>query len=392
MDRRITGEMNYLAKKGHRVVFLSPPVNLEGSGIFEGIACPGQGTGPFRQAKVGAGRSAIKRIRECVMLLPSFLAVPLCAVLFYVMDLAMYRSLYRTLKRELPDFAPDCIHIHDLRLAEFGIWLRKNYPHARLIYDSHELTPFQCSNRKVSSYILWRERRVVRAMDAVITVNESIAERMQELYGVKKPYVLFNSQESLESANTFGTLEGAFGIPRLPDDAVKVLFQGSLSLDRNIENLLEAFRILPNRFYLFVLGTGELGNFAREFGSPQVFYHEAVPQTMLHSVTCNASFGIIPYLGDSCENTLLCTPNKLFEFINARIPVCSSMLPEVRRILGECGNGLCYKMNTPEEIADAISSFESEIERGTFTPEALKQAAEMYSFERQITVLDKVYV
>jgi len=391
MDRRITGEMNYLIKKGHRVVFLSPSVNLEGAGVSSNVKClvPVTKDIKVKPAKP-TGKSHREQIRKFILSLPGFLAIPLYSLLIGMMDCRMYRQLKNLLQTSLPDFVPDYIHIHDLRLAEFAIQLKNIYPGVKLIYDSHELTPFQQSNKKISSYMLKREKRAVRAMDAVITVNHSIAERMAELYGIPKPWVFYNSQENLGASKSI-LIETLFDIAKLPDSAVKVLFQGSLSFGRNIENLLKAFQILPEQFHLFVLGNGPLECMVRKFVSSQIHFHNAVPQTDLQSVTEQASFGIIPYLGNDCENNYLCTPNKLFEFINSRLPICSAELPEICKIFVQCGNGRCYPMDTPEKIADAVRDFSALLSNGAITKDQLEQAADIYSFDKQIRILDKVY-
>lgn len=390
MDRRITGEMNYLAKQGHQVVFLSPSVNLKGSGISPKIRClvPEQTV-----SKPCTGTTRNARIRKFVLMLPTFLALPLYSLLIWIMDCKMYHSLENRLKRELPDWTPDYIHIHDLRLADFALHLKNVYPGVKLIYDAHELTPFQTSNKKISSYILKRERRAVRAVGAVITVNPSIAERMSELYQIPRPKVLYNSQESFEDTNAVPVpLETVFHIPKLPDQTVKVLFQGSLTPDRNIGNMLKAFQLLPDNFHLFVLGNGPAEHLVRDIVSPQIHFHDAVVQIGLQNITGQATFGIIPYLAADCENNRLCTPNKLFEFINARLPICSAELPEIRKILVQCGNGRCYPMETPEQIADAVKDFSELLKKGAITADQLDLAAETYSYEKQITVLEEVYV
>ena len=394
MDRRVTGEMNYLARKGNRVVFLSPTVSLEGAGILPRVECLVQEPKAVPVVKTvnpSARKSYREQIRKGILMLPGFLAIPLYSLLIWIMDRRMYRQLEDLLLRSLPDFVPDYIHIHDLRLVEFAIRLKNFFPGAKLIYDSHELTPFQQSNRKISSYILRRERRAVRAMDTVITVNHSIAERMSELYGISKPRVLYNSQETLETSDPV-PIEKLFCIAALPDSAVKVLFQGSLTPNRNLENLLKAFQMLPERFHLFVLGNGPEEGVVRKFISPQIHFHNAVLQTDLQGVTGQATFGIIPYQATDCENNTLCTPNKLFEFMNAKLPVCSAELPEIRKILVQCGNGRCYPMGTPEEIAGAVEDFSGLLTQGAITKEQLELAAETYSYEKQIKVLDEVYI
>ena len=392
MDRRITGEMNYLASKGHHVVFLSPKVDLNGAGVSPQVRClvPPQEAAPSRVTGITRNR----RLRERILSLPAFLARPLCALAIWVLDRIMYRELEAKLKREMPGWVPDYIHIHDLRLADFAVHLKKSFfPNVKLIYDSHELTPFQTLIQKLTPYFLRREKRAVRKMDAVITVNPSIAERMSELYGIPKPKVLYNSQESFESTGSDPVpLETVFGIPKLPESAVKVLFQGSLTPDRNIESLLKAFQLLPDDFHLFVLGNGPDEHLVREITSPQIHFHNAVEQIGLQDITNQATFGIIPYLATNCENNLLCTPNKLFEFINAKLPICSAELREVHKILSECGNGRCYPMETPEKIAAAIKDFSDRLKNGQITKDNLEFAAETYSYKKRITVLDEIYI
>lgn len=393
MDRRITGEMNYLVRKGHQVVFLSTLVNLNGSGISSQIQCPGQVSKDSPPSVVSSAwkTSRNENIRKFILMLPEFLAVPLYSFLIWIMDRRMYRKLEALLQKELPDFIPDYIHIHDLRLVEFAVHLKDIFPGVKLIYDSHELTPFQSSNRKISAYILKRERRAVHAVDTVITVNRSIANRMAELYDIPEPLVLYNSQETYQYPSG-KRIEEIFNIAQLPDSAIKVLFQGSLTPNRNIENMLKAFQILPEKYHLFILGNGPEENLIRKMVSPQIHFHDAVIQTELQNITEQASFGIIPYLETDCENNLLCTPNKLFEFMNARLPICSAELPEIRKIFVQFGNGRCYPMDTPEKIADAVREFSKLLTDGGITKDQLEFAACTYSYENQIKILDKVYI
>ena len=77
--------------------------------------------------------------------------------------------------------------------------------------------------------------------------------------------------------------------------------------------------------------------------------------------------------------------------MNARLPICSAELPEIRRILLQCGNGCCYPMDTPEKIADAVKDFSEQLEKGMITAAKLDFAAETYSYDKQITILRKVY-
>lgn len=389
MDRRISGEMNYLARQGHQVFFLSTPVSLEGAGLEPEIRCLME-YAPRQPGPPAQGRSLNARIRRAILALPVSLALPCYAFLIGLMDRRLYARLEALRKSGMPGITPDFIHIHDLRLAEYALFLKQRFPAVKLIYDSHELTPFQNSNLKVSRYILERERRIIHRMDAVITVNQSIAGRMRELYGLNRVHVLYNSAEPIADEGD-QRMQDLFLCPELPADTVKVLFQGSLTENRNLENLVRAFSLLPKQFHLFILGNGPLKKELRALAGSNVHFADSVKQAALLPMTRQADFGIIPYLGDACENNRLCTPNKFFEFLEARLPICSSRLLELNRILELYQNGACFTMRSPEEIAMAIMEMQKRIERGEFTKSALEAAARDYSFERQIRVLDEVY-
>jgi glycosyltransferase involved in cell wall biosynthesis len=64
--------------------------------------------------------------------------------------------------------------------------------------------------------------------------------------------------------------------------------------------------------------------------------------------------GVIPYQ-DTCLNYRFCTPNKLFEFIAAALPVVASDLPEIARMIYEQGNGLVGNTADPASLAALIA-------------------------------------
>ena len=87
------------------------------------------------------------------------------------------------------------------------------------------------------------------------------------------------------------------------------------------------------------------------------------PQDELVLWTAGATVGAIPY-----ENTGLnhwfCTPNKLWEYPNARVPLLVSPFPEMRMQIEQYKHGwLLPKELTPEGIGNAVASLtEADIE------------------------------
>jgi glycosyltransferase involved in cell wall biosynthesis len=85
----------------------------------------------------------------------------------------------------------------------------------------------------------------------------------------------------------------------------------------------------------------------------RVHFHPAVAQGDLLRHTASADLGIIPYQA-TCLNNLYCTPNKLFEFIAAAVPVLATDLPELRRLIAGNHIGLMMDSASPQAIARTL--------------------------------------
>ncbi len=230
---------------------------------------------------------------------------------------------------------------------------------AQLVYDSHELyseQEFPAIERK-----RWQdvERKFINRCNAIITVNESIADALQSRYGLSGVHVILNAERCSAPPVLSRFWHETFG---LPADAMVLLFQGGLSANRNLEQMVLAMRGLSNpRVHLALLGDGELQNtlaklVERHQLADRVHLHPAVPQDRLLSLTAAADAGIIPYQA-ICLNNLYCTPNKLFEFIAAGLPILASDLPEIRRIVAGQDIGKVGDLGKAEQIRIMIEDF-----------------------------------
>lgn len=255
----------------------------------------------------------------------------------------------------------DLIVAHDLPVLPAAI-AAADMMGSRLVYDAHELYPEQQYFGSERIELYRRVEKLLAALpDAVLTVNKSISEEMSQRYGIAEPVVLINAPDA--SALTLPLarstkLREVFGFT---DNIKLFLYQGGLSLNRNLEALAVALAYVrdPNVVLVF-MGPGdekrrELEALASEHGllGKRVFFHPAVPQDVLLSYTVSADVGIIPYPGIDV-NTTLCTPNKMFEFLVAGLPILANDLPELRRYVVEPGAGIAHPMTSPQAIADGI--------------------------------------
>lgn len=263
---------------------------------------------------------------------------------------------------ELKHFTPHVIMAIDLPTLPVAA-LHARRCGAKLVYDSHELYSEQ--EFSIREKRQWKEieEKFIHQCDTVITVNTSISSELQSRYGVNKVQVIYNTINSTSLVQTNKLFHQAF---KLPMDRKILLFQGGLSKGRNLETLVHAMKYIKNQYIdLVILGYGQLRKVLERLSleiNNRVYFHQAVSQDQLLEYTQSADVGIIPYQA-TCLNNFYCTPNKLFEFIGAGIPILASNLPEINRIVLNHQLGLTGKMSSPVELAHLIDKVFSNDER-----------------------------
>lgn len=248
---------------------------------------------------------------------------------------------------------------HDLPLLPTAVKCARAH-HAVAVYDSHELWPEQEFEPPVRDKWAALEREWIGSADSIIAVNASIADEMKQRYGVAEVTVVHNSEHPIpRPAERPRRFHDAFGLPR---EARVALFQGGFSATRNLDVLVRAFGLIRDpSIHLVMLGWGEaerqLVELARQLGlESRVHFHPKVLQDELLQYTQSADLGVIPYQ-PVCLNSHYCTPNKLFEFIAAGLPMIASDLPELRRFVVGLDVGLVGDTSTPESFARLVESY-----------------------------------
>ncbi|MFN7452261.1 MAG: glycosyltransferase [Alphaproteobacteria bacterium] len=247
----------------------------------------------------------------------------------------LYLSLYR---ETLDNLHPADLYIaHDLPMLPVAIEAKRRYG-GKVLYDSHELFPDQQWTQMETR--MWRtlEAEMIPATDGVITINPSIAEIMKTRYHLREVGVVYNAEWL--SAGDPARGRRFHEILSLPSAARILLYQGGLSFERNLESLIGAMPYVTDvTIHLVFLGTGPAIKKLQALTASlrlqaRVHFIPAVPQSELLAYTQSADLGVIPYY-DNCLNYRYCTPNKLFEFIAAGLPIIATDLPEITRILAE---------------------------------------------------------
>lgn len=396
LDRRIVHQMDALAASGRAVTLVSVPAHIPREILDRRIEVIAEAFPSSTGGALGpAWSDATPATPEWVLRLGRRFPRPVYRAAAWLRRHVVPSSWKRpkTLDPQLllPYFAGKtprhdyaAIHCHDLPTLPVAAMLRQMFfPKSKIIYDSHEFYPYQIPDRAYQRHWKRVEQEWIGEADAVVAVNQSLADFLAREYQVPPPLVLYNSHAGTDSARAtprneylqqFGIAEGGFD----------VLFQGNLGCNRNLRNLVKAFALLGKDYRLLIIGKGpaeqELRGLAKNMNN--VFFGGWLDPCRLLGHARHAACGVIPYQPVTL-NHRFCTPNKLFEFLAARLPTCASDLPELRRFVERGGTGAVYDLSRPETIAKAMRDFRRRVEGGEFSAERFRQADTVFGWPAQ---------
>jgi glycosyltransferase involved in cell wall biosynthesis len=252
-------------------------------------------------------------------------------------------------------YRPDVVHAHDLPQLRGGLVAARRLG-VPFVYDAHELYPEIGTLTKRQQDRLGRlERRLMPKCDATITVNPYIAAEMAKRYRVRPPNVILNAIDPVDVGPRERRFHEMLGLAE--NDRV-LLFQGWMSPTRGLDLLIDAVARARPHVHLVLMGYGDmadelLAHAARLGIGERVHMVPAVPQDELLYWTQAADAGVIPYPAVDL-NHRFCSPNKLFEFIQAGLPIVANDLPYLRDVVGGEQIGALAPIEDPAAFANAI--------------------------------------
>ena len=308
------------------------------------------------------------------------------------MEVAL-RFIYAALKLK-----PSVVHAHDLSALPIG-YLISRLTGAKLIYDAHEMWSEQEIQKSLPGYLRvigrWFEKRYSKKSDSVITVSDSIAQELKQRFQLKDIHVIRNLPSYVKDPveKEASPLRKELG---LNGEDFVVLYQGGLTSGRGVEYLVEAFLAVDDsRLKLVLLGNGPLRNRlesmvpAHELGH-RVFFLSAVPHSELLNWTAGANVGVHPMEG-TCLNHKLALPNKLFEYIQARLPVIVSDMPEMSAFVKREHIGLVFKDRDIKALSDSIERLVNERELCLQLEKEAGRVAALFTWENESPKLLSIY-
>jgi len=229
---------------------------------------------------------------------------------------------------------------------------------ALLVYDTHELAADEYTER-----LRWRllhrpvtvaiEQECMKEAALVTCVSDGIADRLQELYGLKeRPLVIRNTPTYQE-------------MPFRPTgERIQVLYHGIVSPGRGLEESIQSVSKWRPEFSLTIRGPaseqyrGHLERVIEAAGvQGRVQLAPAVPMTDLVREANAFDVGLFA-LPDHSRHNRFALPNKFFEYTMAGLALCVSDLPEMARLVRQHDLGTLFTGMSPEAIAAAINSLD----------------------------------
>jgi glycosyltransferase involved in cell wall biosynthesis len=249
-------------------------------------------------------------------------------------------------------------------VVSFPGWLSAKLCGSVQRYDADDLiipdTELTMTKRDLFWYKL--QQWTIRRAHLVIAANEERARFMAEHYQLKQvPTIMRNIPARNGRGPEDCNMVKRFLMPaRCSVDEVFVIYQKDALLMHGIGRFVEAMRYLPSNFRLVVAGDGPDLNRLKEQSKAleqngRFASLGRVPHRLLPAIIRLADVGITTHPFKGLNNNIYCSPNKIFGYAHAGLPVVATDQPPLRKWIERYGiGGLVREYDSPEQVARMI--------------------------------------
>lgn len=219
-----------------------------------------------------------------------------------------------------------------------------------LIYDSHEYfteVPELVTRPRVQRIWEWMEKRMVPHVGDAYTVCNSIAAIYTEKYKIPFHVVRNFPLSSNGEKNNISGYESPF-----------ILYQGAVNMGRGLHHAIRAMQYLEG-IKLIIVGDGDLRKeleslVEKEGLKTKVEFRGRLSIDEVKAITPKALVGL-SIEEDIGLNYRYALPNKLFDYIQARVPVLVTNLPEMAAVVQEYKIGEVISELNSRNLAKIVS-------------------------------------
>ncbi len=264
-------------------------------------------------------------------------------------------------------------------------FLAARFRKKHLVYDSHEYfteVPELINRPKVQKVWRWLEKKMVPNIKYAYTVCDSIAQVYTKKYGVDFK-VIRNIPFARKS-----------DIPKTENETKIILYQGAVNIGRGLEQAIRAMHFLEGA-RLVIAGDGDIkaqleALVKKEQLETKVEFTGRLPLEKLSELTAQADLGL-SIEEDLGLNYRFALPNKLFDYIQAEVPVLVTNLPEMKAIVEKYNIGEISGSLEPEILSNKMKLALSDIEKRKIWKNNLRTAAGELTWEKEEQKLQEIF-
>ncbi len=258
----------------------------------------------------------------------------------------------KELKKILISLSADIYHFHEDSLLSVLLYMKRQGKY--VIYDMHEDAPRQVQPRIYNKYGSFLGRYIIKLLE------------IHEDYGIKKadyiitatPYIEKRCKKLTTNVSciaNFPIIHNNESVAKPFEEREKIVcYTGEISDTNGIFNMIEAMQQVNGNLYLTGSLSKELRDKLMKYNSwEKVCEPGYVDRKDIKKILQKSMVGLV--LNLPVGNVVEDSPNKLFEYMEAGLPVIASDFPLWKEIVEKNGCGICVNPSKPEEIADAIN-------------------------------------
>ncbi len=256
-----------------------------------------------------------------------------------------------------------------------------------IVYDSHELfteVPELINKPFQKQFWLKIEQFILPKLQNCYTVSNSIALYYQKKYNT--PFTVVRNVPLTSTHLKIGSL------PFKTSGKKIILYQGVLNKGRGLSLIIDAMQYINDALFVMI-GDGDIKNILKQkvaslnLEKKVVFVPKMLPND-LKKITPLANIGL-SVEEDLGLNYRYALPNKLFDYIQAKVPVLVSNLPEMEHIVATYHVGEALTSRQAKKVAE-------QIKRIIFSDtdsykESLQEAAKKLCWEKEELKIIKLF-
>jgi glycosyltransferase involved in cell wall biosynthesis len=261
--------------------------------------------------------------------------------------LNFFLSSIKTIRR----IDPDIIHASNIDMLVLAYFY--GFKNRKIIYDSYEICAHKsgvASESRIMSMLIEKvERFLIKRIDYMICVSNSAEKYFREKYSVEK----------IKNITNVPKVKGLI-LKKSSNKPKIVLYLGNFSPSRGIEELILAGHLLnPLAGKIHLQGFGAYESDFRKIiidnnlNEKVQIIPPILPEKVLDEISEKADIGIVLTKPTSINHKLTVS-NKIFDYVNAGLPVIMSNVDEHRYLNDKYNIGIIIDEITPEKISDAI--------------------------------------